>query len=340
MVPIAINTLWGVDLQFSDQDLTLLVDQFGERYLQSAAERLANMIDGDGTAQYSNVYNFAGTPGTTPTSLGTYTSAGVQLANSACPAGSMRSCVINPSMEAAILGFNANLFNPVKEISEQYRSGKMGDAVGFKFSMDQNVQIQTLGTTAASTPLVNGANQTGSSLITNGWADSTQVLNLGDIIAVSGMDSVNPISYQDTGFLRSFVVTANVTSDVSGNATIPISPDINADPASTTQTVVAAPANGAAIFVYGVKAANFSNISAITSPQALAFHKQAFALCIVKQELPGGMEWSELVSDPKTGMSARLVRGYSITDNQKYTRFETLGGWKTIRPEFACRICS
>ncbi len=61
---------------------------------------------------------------------------------------------------------------------------------------------------------------------------------------------------------------------------------------------------------------------------------------IVKLELPGGMEWSEEVSNPRVGISIRLVRGYSIKDNQKYTRLDVLGGIKTIRPEFACRIAS
>lgn len=340
VVPITIDKLWGVDLEISDQDLTMTIDRFGERYLEGASQTISNNIDGAICDLYSDVYNMAGTPGTTPSDLTTYTAAGVALSNSATPVGNFRSLLVNPSLEAAALGFRNNLFNPVKEISDQYRLGKMGEAVGFKWSMDQNIASQVVGIVAGSTPTVNGANQTGSSLVTAGWANSTQVLNAGDIISIAGVDSVNPISYRDTGSLRTFVVTANVTSDGSGNATIPINPPISADTTSQFQTVTVLPANGAAIKVYNVAAANFNNISGIASPQALAFHKDAFTLAIVNLELPGGLDWSERVTDPKTGMSARLTRGFDIASNKRYTRFEVMGGVKTIRPEFACRICA
>lgn len=318
----------------------MTIDRFGERYLEGASQTISNNIDGAICDLYVDVYNQVGTPGTTPADLTTYTAAGVALSNSATPVGGFRSLLVNPSLEAAALGFRNNLFNPQKEISDQYRYGKMGEAIGFKWSMDQNIGSQVLGVLAGSTPVVNGANQTGSSLVTNGWAASTTVLNAGDIISVANTNSVNPISYRDTGSLRTFTVTQTVTSDGSGNATIPVNPPISNDTTSQFQTVVNLPANGAAIKVYGVASGSFSSISGISSPQALAFHKDAFTLAIVNLELPGGLDWSERVTDPKTGMSARLTRGFDIASNKRYTRFEVMGGVKTIRPEFACRICA
>ena len=340
VVPIAVNQLWGQDLQISDQDLTMTVDRFGERYVEGAVQIIANNIDSQILAQYQYVYNFSGTPGVLPTSLSTYTDAGVVLADSGMPKGRMTSLLVNPRSEAAVLGFNSNIFNPPKTIGEQYLTGKMGEAVGFKWSMDQNVARQTVGTCTASTPVISGANQTGNSITTSGWADSAAILNAGDIVQFQGADSVNPVSYNDTGSLRSFVVTAPVTSSNTGTATIPISPDMNNDVTSPFQTVTALPANGAAIYVYGVAAANLANISGVSSAQCLAFHRDAITLVIVKLELPGGMEWSEEVSNPRVGISIRLVRGFDIKDNQKYTRLDVLGGVKVVRPEFACRICS
>ena len=81
-------------------------------------------------------------------------------------------------------------------------------------------------------------------------------------------------------------------------------------------------------------------ISGVSSAQNLVFHRDAFALAIVKQELPGGMEWSEFAASAKSGYWIRLVRGYSIQDNKKYTRFDVLGGKKCIRPELAARVCA
>ncbi len=340
VVPVAVNQLWGQDLQISDQDLTMTIDRFGERYVEPAVQIISNMIDTQILALYTDVYNFSGTPGVLPTSLTTYTDAGVVLADSAMPKGKMTSLIVNPRSEAAVLGFVNNIFNPPKTIGEQYLTGNMGEAVGFKWSMDQNIQRQVVGLVTGSTPIVTTANQSGNLILTSGWTAATQVLNIGDIVQFQGSDSVNPISYNDTGSLRSFVVTAPVVSSGGGLASIPISPNLNADPTNCFQTVTALPAAGAAIYVYGQGAAGLTNISGVTSAQNLAFHRDAFTLVIVKLELPGGMEWSEEVSNPRVGISIRLVRGYDIRSNQKLTRLDVLGGVKTIRPEFACRICS
>jgi len=58
--PITVNRLWGQDLQISDQDLTMTIDRFGERYIEPAVETIANTIDGEGCDQATNVYNFVG----------------------------------------------------------------------------------------------------------------------------------------------------------------------------------------------------------------------------------------------------------------------------------------
>ncbi len=339
VVPIVVDQLWGQDMDLSDQDLTMTIERFGERYVEPASATIANMIDGDGCDLYRDIYNLAGVAGTLPTSLGTYTDAGVVLADSACPRNGKLSVCVNPRMEAAVLGFASNIFNPAKTISEQYMTGRMGEAVGFRWSMDQNIARHTVGTIASSTPLVNGANQSGSSIITDGWNSAATTLNQGDIVTFAGVNSVNPISYRDTGSLRTFTVTQTI-SDTTGSITIPISPDLNADPTSPFQTVTALPADNAVIKVFNVAAASFSTISGAASAQALAFHKNAFALAIVNLETPGGMEWSEKVSSPTKGYSIRLIRGYSIEKNRKLTRLDVLGGWKTTRNELACRIAS
>ncbi len=339
-IPISINQLWGQDMQISDQDLTLTIDHFGDRYIESSAQTVANMIDGDGCDLFRDVANYAPTsiPGVTPTNLSVYTGAGVVLTNNGCPVGNLRSLLVSPDMEAGVLGFGANIFNPAKEISEQYRTGRMGIAVGFKWSMDQNTGSQTLGTLTGSTPLVTVANQSGSTILSQGWATNTLVLKQGDIVSFTSSNAVNPVSYRSTRKRRTYTVTADVTSDNAGLATIPIFPPMSADATSPFQTVDALPAALAPIFVYETAAATFSSITGATTAQAMAFHKTAFVLATVKQALPGGLDWSEMVVDPKTGLVARLLRGYNFLDNSRYTRFEVLGGWKTVRPELAARI--
>jgi hypothetical protein len=340
MVPITINTLWGQDMLISDQDLTLTIDRFGERYIEGAVSAIANMIDGDGCDQYKNIYNFVGTPGVLPADLSTYTGAGVVLSNHAVPRDTMRALVVDPDMEAKALGFGANLFNPAKTIGDQYMSGKMGSAVGFKWNMDQNIARHQLGTLTSSTPLIDLGGQTGSSINTKGWAVSTAILKEGDILTFAGTNGINPASFRDFGKLRTFRVTADVSSDGSGNAAVPIEPPLVVDADSPFQTATASPADGAVIKVYGVAAASFSTITGVSSAQGLTFHREAFTVAIVNLELPGGMDWSERVVHPRLGVSMRLVRGFDIKENRRYTRLDVLGGWKTTRPEMACRVAS
>lgn len=61
------------------------------------------------------------------------------------------------------------------------------------------------------TPLVNGASQTGYSLVTDGWTISTLVLKAGDRIQVDS---------------SLYMVSQDVTSDGSGNATIDLWPSL------------------------------------------------------------------------------------------------------------------
>ena len=350
MVPIVINELWGQDLQNSDQDLTMTIDRFGERYVEPASATIANMIDGDLCDLVPGFFSFVGIPGVLPNSVATYAQAGVELTNNAVPrVVSLNAMVLSPDMTAAVLGFNANLLNPVKEISQQYLTGKMGTALNFKFNEDVNTYRHTVGALGtagaiASNPLVDiaggGITNAGSTILTKGWdATIANCLNLYDIVQFAGCIAVNPISYRSVGKMRSFALTAAMNTTGGGAGTLNINQPMNADTSSPFQTVTALPADGAQVYVWGLPYTAFATIANATSAQGCAFHRDALTLAIVKQELPGGMEWSEWVSNPKQGMGIRLVRGYVIGTNEKITRLDVLGGVKRIRDEMGVRVC-
>ena len=81
------------------------------------------------------------------------------------------------------------------------------------------------------TPLVNGASQTGASLITDGWPNTTTVLKAGDVINVGGL---NPV----------FRVLADATTNGSGQVTLSLDPPIRAgsSPADNAAIVINSPA--------------------------------------------------------------------------------------------------
>ena len=73
--------------------------------------------------------------------------------------------------------------------------------------------VTTLGA-GGGTPLVNGASQTGASIVTDGWPNSTLVLKAGDILTFA------------TGPTLVYDVLANGNSDGSGNLTISLGPNV------------------------------------------------------------------------------------------------------------------
>lgn len=76
---------------------------------------------------------------------------------------------------------------------------------------------------ATGTPLVNGGSQTGSSLITDGWVASTTVLKTGDYFVVNS---------------ELKMVTSDVTSNGSGEATISFKPALRSSPANNAALTV------------------------------------------------------------------------------------------------------
>jgi hypothetical protein len=329
-VAVALTTQFGVDINFTTADLLLNMDDFSNRYIKPAVATIANKIDYDGLQLYKTVANSVGTPGTVPTALSTYLDAGVKLDNNATPMDGERSLVFNPRMQATLVDNLKGLFQSSNQIKQQYEKGEMGTAAGFNFYMDQNTAVHTVGPLGG-TPLVNGGSQTGSSLVTDGWtAAAASRLVQGDVFTIAGVYGVNPQNLQSTGELQQFVVTAAVSSDGSGNATIPIFPAITTSGAF--KTVTGSPADNAAITVVGAAAA--------TTPQGLAFHKDAFTLVTADLPLPRGVDMAARVSDAQTGLSVRMVRAYDITTDKLPCRLDVLYGWKELYPENACRIQS
>jgi hypothetical protein len=329
-VPVSLTTQDHVDFQFSSADLKLSIDDFADRFIQPAVSALANKIDFNGLQLYKQIYNAVGTPGVTPNALLTYLNAGVLLDNNAAPMDEQRYVVVTPRMQAVIVDALKLLFQQATAIATQYSKGTMGIAGGFTWAMDQNCPTHTVGTYSGA-PVVSSAGQTGTSLATSGWTTTT--LKKGDVFTigsgVTGCYGVNPQSRQSTGDLQQFVVTNDVT-DTGGVINIPISPAIAVTGAF--QTVVASPANNAVITVLGP--------TGTTSPQGMAFHRDAFTLVTADLPVPKGTDMASRVSDKQLGISLRIVRDYDITTDQFPCRIDVLYGWATLRPELACRVCA
>lgn len=328
--PVVLTTQRGVDISFSSQDLELSITDFSRQFIEPAIVNVANHIDMDGLAMALNsTYNSVGTPGTTPANITAYLGAGVMLDNNSAPRDGRRNLVLNPLANATMVGSLNNIFNSPGRISQQNNDGMMESGYGFNWSMDQNIISHTTGPLGG-TPLVNGATQSGSSLVTDGWTAAAALrLNQGDIFTIAGVFNVNPVSLQSTGVLKQFVVTAAVSSDGAGNATIPISPGIIGS-GTGFQNVSALPADNAALTVVGA--------AGTVSPQNMLYHRNAFTLACADLPLPRGVDMAARKADKQTGLSIRMVRAYDVTTDQFPCRLDILYGWAPLYAEWSCRI--
>ncbi len=333
-VPVTLTDQANIGMSFSSAELTTDVDLFRSRYIDPASEQLANTIDFDGLNRtYKDVYNAVGVPGTTASANLTYLQAGVKMTNGAAPKEG-RVAVLDPLSNATIANANLAIFNPQNQIGGMFRSGRMSatNALGIaKWFEDQNVARHTSGAYTTATPEVNGASQTGSSLITDGWASGASNLTQGDVFTIEGVFAVNPQNYSSTGALQQFVVTAAI-SDTTGAMTIAISPSIITS--GQLQTVTNSPADNADIFVIGATTALVSTVSS----QSLVFHREFAAMVMADLVMPKGGADASRVSNNELGVSLRMVSQYNIQTDQNATRLDCLYGFKVIRPELACRV--
>jgi hypothetical protein len=338
VVPVTLTDQANIGTSWSTADATMVVEEVRKRYVNPAGEQLANTIDYDGLARMTpTVWHTVGTPGTAPTSRLTYLQANAKLTLVATPAAG-RTAVLDPMHMVNLVQDTTTLFNPSAAISENYREGQFGrNQLGIaEWYQDQNIARLTTGSFTSCTPTVNGANQTGSSLLTQAWASGATTLNAGDVFTIAGVYEVNPQNYASVGALQQFVVTQTV-SDTAGAMTISIAPPII--PSGNLQTVSASPANGAAIIPVGSTiTTGAGTMTATASANSLVFHPEAFILAMADMDadLPGAE--TTRVSDNEMNVSLRYTRQYQIGSDQKASRIDCLYGFKEFRPDWAVRI--
>ncbi|HEC61833.1 MAG TPA: hypothetical protein ENI27_06210, partial [bacterium] len=147
-----------------------------------------------------------------------------------------------------------------------------------------------------------------------------------------------PVTGTATGSLRQFVVTTAATMDGSGEiAALAATPgtaphqiysSAAAEKFLPYQTVNDIIAGGDAVTVAGT--------SGLVHPVSLAFHRDAFGLCMVPIVQPASCTWAARASYKGLHMSViRYLTGATLTET---IRFDILYGVKTLNPFLAVRI--
>ncbi len=325
-VTLVVSTQKGVDVSFSSVDRTMSLDDYSERVLAPMVNNLAgdvaaSIIQGCEGGVSNWVSNVDGAGAVISPTSGTILKAGALLTKrSANLMG--RNLVLDPTTMANSVETMQGLFNPQAKISKQYETAQVYAALNWKWFEDQTVPVHVTGTFTAGT--VNGAGQTGTTLVMNAI---TGTLKLGDIITIAGVNAVNRVTKQDDGALQQFVVTANVST---GATSIPIypalvGPNTITGGASQYQTVAALPANSAAI--------SLVNTAGESYRKNFGFAKGAITMATADLVMPKKVE--EIASEEMDGLRMRMLTAYIPGTDQLLTRLDLLYGSLFIRPEWA-----
>lgn len=319
---LTVSTQRHVGMRFTAQELTMQLDDFSKRIINPAMSVLAAAIEADALSMHRDVYQSVNNLNS-PISFRQVLLGRKRLADSLAPADGKWTALLNTQDNVDLVDTLKGLFQSSSNISSQYRDGMMGQAGGFDFYENTLMPTQTTGTAlAATTYTVNGASQTGSQVTV---ATGATTFAIGDIVTFAGCNEVHPETKADTGRLQQFVVTAAYSG---GAGNLQISPSIVTS--GGNQNVSASPTNGGAVTKIG-------GASAVYRP-SLLFHPDAFTFATADLVMPKGVDMAARVV--QDGISMRLVRQYDINEDRMPCRIDVLYGFRTIRPQLACRVLS
>jgi hypothetical protein len=368
-VPLTITSMWGIDLQYSDAEKEMSLENYESEIIKPAMLKLATQIELDIMKYALLLYNqvgtygvYPGTPGGTAKTLTdssapiVFESARSVLFEYCCPPGGHRLQIdtwANTNSAAALAG----LIEPGPSIAEQYTEGVIKKMAGFGFVENMNLPTVTCGTHAGyATAVVSGSGQTGPYLQTRGWTANSNILNGGEIFCIGAASTgtgignvygVNPDNQGALAYAQRFVVNSfalqgsdqtgyvltptAVTSDANGNALIPISPSII--PIGTkigNGTVSASPADGTPLILLSGAANESHKIN-------IAYHPKAFTLATIDLEVPPYIKGYN-TNTGDSGIAGRFLTGYDMRNGQYINRFDVMGGAQLLRPQFGVRI--
>lgn len=322
-VTLQVATQKGVDVNFSSADLAQSIDDFNKRVLDPAMSVLAANIEADAISMYKDVNNQVADIGNA-IDLIDVLNARKKLQDNLAPTAN-RSCNLNTQDNVDLVDELKGLFHDSSEIERQYLEGYIGRTAGFDFMENTLWPSHTTGSDDGTgdylTDIAGGEDDgsAGSLHIDTG----TGTLLKGDVITIEDVYRVHPETKASTGVLQQFVVTADFAG---GEGDLSISPSIISS--GVTQNVNAAAADGKVVTKVGGASASHGI--------SMAYHEDAFTFATADLVMPKGVDFA--ARHVYDGISMRIVRDYDINNDNLPCRIDVLYGYRTLRPEYACRL--
>jgi hypothetical protein len=331
-VPLTISHQYHTEFEFTSRELTLDVntsnDKFNDRYITPAIRNIVAQMEKDIALQALTELNYiAGTAGSTINTFAAVENVRALMGELAMPYNEGAYAALTERDSSALRGALQNAFNPTLNEDISFYS-QLGHLSVFDLFSSQSIARQTAGSgSTASTLKVDGAVASGSTInIKDATASTSGIINVGDVITIAGVNSVNPVNRMDTGYSMSFTVLTTEASDGSGDLTITVSPEIIGDIASprrnivnpSTPTVSATIPDSAVITLIGAGTTYNNNI---------AYTSRALELVLPPMEkIMNTDSWVQ--TDPDYNVSLRVMLQGSAWNDVNMCRIDVLSGFR------------
>lgn len=297
-IPLVLEKHFDVTFQVTSKQWTLDLNSFSEQLIQPAMLAIAEGVDRYLLSKAADINNTAVVAGMT--TLADLTKIDLALNTNRVPVAP-RNVIISPTIKASMMQIDAVHRADIRADGGQaLRNASLGHIMGMDWYMSQNIG-KTVGPGGA--PAVNGAVAAGATTMNVDGATAAGLIAAGDAFTVAGVTGI-------------FTITNQAIVDGTGAVVgVKFAPQ--------------APAGG------------FADNAAITfgsgsGTSAVAFHPNAFALCVVPLELPRGAADSGYIQ--ANGMGVRVVSGYDVGTKVDTISLDLLVGAKAIDPRLAVKI--
>ena len=321
-VTLQVATQKHVGMNFSSNELTLSLDDFSKRIIAPAMAVLAASMEADATSMYKDIYQQTnqGTL-TAALSLATVLGGRQKLVEALAPAGDWVANLC-PRNTVDLVSELKALFHDASAIKQQYREGSMGRTAGFDFMENTHWARHTSGSAGATDYDVNGAAESGATITVK---TGSNTFTKGDIVTFAGCYDVHPETKVSRATLKQFVIT---TAYAGGAGTIAISPSIIISGATQN-------CSG-----YPTDSGDVTKVAAASKAYDLSmlYHPDAFTFVTADLTMPRDAHFA--AREVYDGISMRIWQSGDIINDKFPCRVDVLYGYKTIRPQLACRIAS
>lgn len=319
LLPYNVSVPW-TDLE---KQLSLRPEKLEERVFKPMVNTLVAKVETvlAQTMAEGSILDAGNTPGTVPANFRSASDAMARLMEQRVPDEEEIFGGYSFTAQSGLLDNTKALPNPTTQIGNQFLTGKLKNIAGVNVFGSPSVYRLTNGTILnSSTPLINGAVSSGSSVVMDA-AGVSKTVTKGMAFTVANVYEVDPQTYTTLPKLKVFRVAAATTTDGSGNLTVTVTEPIYTT--GTLKNVSAALADNAAVTWYnGGSASSTSYQNLIYSPASTA----AVFLPPTMPEIKG-------LASIKTydGIPVKAEFWRDAQNHQEYLRMDILLGVKVVR---------